>query len=171
MRVCLIAREGDRRLKGGRRALASRELLLLPFKEGGILISSGPLAPLVASFRAVPAGPRPKRLLIKGAMRITLALTWSRASGIRTLGAAPARDSRGALGVAASGTVAKRRRPGWGCWSGADGQSQGNLREAGPRKRGSPGRPLPRAKKNNPFAPPPGSLAPPLPSVDRKSVV
>lgn len=54
VRVCLIAREEDRRLKGGRRAMASRELLL-PFKEGCILIFWGPLAPLVASFGAIPA--------------------------------------------------------------------------------------------------------------------
>lgn len=48
-------------------------------------------------------------------MQITLALTWSRASGIQTLGTAPARDRRGPLSVAASGTMAKRRRPGSGC--------------------------------------------------------
>lgn len=62
------------------------------------------------------------------------------------------RDRRGGLGRVASGTMANRRGPGWGCRSGAYGRCQSHLRAAqhGPRKCGNPGGPSPEQRKGTP---------------------
>lgn len=121
------------------------------FKERCVLISCGPLAPLVAAFGEMPAG----RFLTKAVMPNTLALT-----GPAGPASGPWRPSRcGGLEGVASGTVANRRGPGLGAAGVARKASARAIWVQPRRAHGSAGTPTapPGSKEKEPLAPPPPS--------------
>ena len=118
-------------------------------KRGAFQPLLDPLAPLMASFGAIPARPIPKGLFIKAVVGFTPAFTCSRAKGTRSSGA-----PRRGTGGGPSGSPFRGRRSGWGCERGA------YDRVGRRRTRRRPGRHRPRAKRQMPSA---LRRAPPLP--------